>query len=169
MIEATLVRPPESKNQSTIGDRLAAVGMQYIGTPSHVPAGLDRGISPEGFTCSGFVAYLLPKIGVQPFARTTHEFAQRCHPVNWTSAKRGDLLLFTTRTRKRPGLQAFHMGVLLNRSAVGVRYLHAPGLHNSQVRIDENSELIPGYVWDQPELLPDYLQIRRIPEEWSCI
>jgi cell wall-associated NlpC family hydrolase len=133
----------------------------------------------EGFSCSGLVTYLLPRAGIITpqlcnrgdfrEVRTTSDYERLCETVSWDESRRGDLLLFTKRSNNGEVLNSFHMGILLQRRIAGGAYIHAPGLENSWVEVDQDFSLVPNHVWDQPELLPDYMQIRRIPSSWDAL
>lgn len=174
-------RHQEARHLPPVGEMLAKVGLSHIGEPSGQPRGIEHGMSPtEGFSCSGFVTYVCREAGVRlpevpdrksmqlrPF-RMTHDYLRYCEPVSWKESRRGDLTIFTKRSRKDPNtLHPIHIGMLIERDGWDrAALLHAPGLKDSRVEVTREFQLIPNIVWDQPELLPDYLQIRRIPESW---
>lgn len=100
-----------------------------IGAPSVLYGGPERGLTPEGFDCSGFVKFVLQNSGIEVLEgiRHTNEFFDQFGVlVHWPLHKRGDLVFFS-RDAGRPT----HMGIVLDPH----RFVHAPGTSGSEVEI----------------------------------
>lgn len=113
---------------SEIGVRLVREARRYLGTPYRW-----GGDGPGGFDCSGFIVYLLSRLGypIPDRARTASQlFARVGRSVSYGELRPGDLVFFTT---YRPG--ASHVGIYLG----GGKFIHASSAR-SRVTINDLSK-----------------------------
>lgn len=96
---------PESGN-------LAELAMSYIGTPY-----VYGGSTPEeGFDCSGFISYLLKKVGKSVLPHNAREMAGMGKEVELNELREGDLVFFNTL-----GAEFSHVGVYIGND----KFVHA--------------------------------------------
>ncbi len=115
---------------SGIGARLVREARAYLGTPYRW-----GGEEPGGFDCSGFIVYLLDKLGypLPSGVRTASQLYRRLgRAVSYEGLRPGDLVFFTT---YKPG--ASHVGIYLG----GGKFIHSSSAR-SKVTI---SDLSRGY------------------------
>lgn len=139
---------------------IAEVALKYVGYPAISPT---RGIgnTPEGFTCSGFIEYVLREAGIpipnapgkNRQARYAVEFFDFFGiPVHYSFMKRGDLVFFSS-----DGVRPTHVGLCVDgldgRSTR--RMIHSPGEDGTKVSI----ERILGFMEVEYDRRHDYEQI----------
>ncbi|WP_405220314.1 C40 family peptidase [Lentisalinibacter sediminis] len=96
--------------QTTLGDRAAAIALQQIGTPYRY-----GGQTPAGFDCSGLVHYAYGRAG-RSVPRTTGALWSRTRPVPRDELRAGDLLFFSIDGKMQ------HVGLYVGEG----RFAHAP-------------------------------------------
>ena len=115
---------------------LVDVALKYVGYPA-VSAKRNKGNTPDGFSCSGFIEYVLreadiaiPKIPGKnrPISYAVEFFDFFGIPVHYAFRKRGDLVFFS-----RDGVRPTHLGLCIGRR----KMIHSPGEDGEVVSIDE--------------------------------
>lgn len=99
-----------ASQQTTVGDRAAAIALQQIGTPYRY-----GGQTPAGFDCSGLVHYAYGQAG-RAVPRTTDALWSRTRPVPRDELRAGDLLFFSIDGKMQ------HVGLYVGEG----RFAHAP-------------------------------------------
>ncbi len=112
------------------GDLLADEALKYLGDPASNYKGPELGILPAtGFDCSGFVVFLLKKLGIDNLEniRHTSEFFDKYGIfVHYGLHQRGDLVFFS-----KKGLAPKHIGIVIDENY----YIHSPGKNGSVIEI----------------------------------
>lgn len=113
------VEPPDARTagaaepvpvSSTIGERVASIALEQIGTPYRY-----GGQTPAGFDCSGLVHYAYGQAG-KSVPRTTGGLWSRAQPVARNELRAGDLLFFSIDGKMQ------HVGLYVGNG----RFAHAP-------------------------------------------
>ena len=81
----------DSLPASDVGEQIAALAMQYLGTPY-----VYGGSSPSGFDCSGFTMYLYKQFGYSLSHSASAQYANIAHKVSKSELQPGDLVYFTS-------------------------------------------------------------------------
>lgn len=103
-----------------LGQRIAATALEFRGVPYR-----NGGADPEGFDCSGLVAYVFGRYGRAVPRQTSAQFMAGT-PVAPGALRAGDLVFFST---VAPG--ASHVGIALDDD----EFVHAPS-SNGVVRVE---------------------------------
>jgi murein DD-endopeptidase len=107
--------PGASERRDDRGAVMARVATQLIGKPYQF-----GGADAEGFDCSGLVAYVHQRAGLE-VPRTADEQRRAAHPVPRDALLPGDVVFF--RTRVRVGSHRVdHVGIYAGEG----RFIHAP-------------------------------------------
>jgi len=113
-------------------ERFAEEALKYFGFPSSPYLGAENGQDENGFDCSGFIVFLLRKIGfpLSEEIRHCNEFFDFFGIlIHEEFAGKGDLIFFS-----RNGLVPTHMGILLSSPVKEIAYyIHSPGKYNKKV------------------------------------
>ena len=112
-----------SSSSTSLGQQIAAFGMQYVGYPY-----VYGGTSPSGFDCSGFVQYIYRQFGYSINRTATAQLANGYY-VSYDSLMPGDLVFFGS------GSSASHVGMYIG----GGEFVHAAN-SRSGVKISSLSE-----------------------------
>lgn len=133
---------PDNLNIEILREHLVKEGLKYVGYKATNYSSDNNGISPEtGFDCSGFVTFLLKKIGfpLPQNIRHTNQYNDFFGiPVHFELRKAGDLVIFSF--GKRKGIAPSHIGILIDRD----NYVHSRGRDGTVVEIEKLKEkLIP--------------------------
>ena len=110
-------------SSTSLGQQIAAFGMQYVGYPY-----VYGGTSPSGFDCSGFVQYIYRQFGYSINRTATAQLANGYY-VSYDSLMPGDLVFFGS------GSSASHVGMYIG----GGEFVHAAN-SRSGVKISSLSE-----------------------------
>jgi cell wall-associated NlpC family hydrolase len=102
-----LVRNVEPRKTPALGTRAVRLAAQQLGTPYRY-----AGMSPSGFDCSGLVAYVYGKLGVDLPHNAAAQYAYG-RPVSRSQLRPGDLVFFH-------GLG--HVGLYIGRGKI----IHSP-------------------------------------------
>ncbi len=102
--------PPLTAEEAR-GHRIAATALEFRGVPYR-----NGGATPEGFDCSGLVAYVFSRHGQAVPRQTSAQFAAGTK-VERAALRAGDLVFFST---VAPG--ASHVGIALDED----EFVHAP-------------------------------------------
>lgn len=146
MLEAKSFKTSEQSGR-LYRDQLVDEALVLLGKKGSRYKGPEYGMSPEdGFDCSGFVTYLLTKIGF-PRAddiRHANEYFDKFGVLIHSGLqKSGDLVFFS-----RNGLYPSHVGIM---TASG-EYIHSPGKDNTFVTTEklehEPIPMIPGQIYN---------------------
>lgn len=100
----TSAKAANCKSHSRKGELLAAMAQRYIGIPYRHASNYPS----RGFDCSGFVYYLLLRLGVTA-PRTASGMFKIGKPVGRTELRPGDLVFFRTTSRER----VTHVGIYI--------------------------------------------------------
>lgn len=94
-----------------LSDRIISTGLQFLGTPYVFNASPYR---TDIFDCSSFTQYIFRVNGIQLPRNSRQQFMVGTS-VSFPHIQRGDLLFFTTKTRKqRKGLSKIgHVGIYM--------------------------------------------------------
>lgn len=94
-----------------LADQIISTGLQYLGTPYVFNA---PSYQTDVFDCSSFTQYIFGVNGI-PLPRNSRQQAKAGLPVSFDQIQKGDLLFFTTKTRKNgKGLSKIgHVGVYI--------------------------------------------------------
>jgi len=106
---ATPPRPQRATAAGALGERAATLATRLIGAPYR-----SGGSTPDGFDCSGLVAYVYRELGVA-LPRTAAEQRAALGRVPAAALAPGDLVFFSP--------PADHVGIYLG----GGEFVHAPG------------------------------------------
>ncbi len=107
---APLPAPPLTAAEA-LGHRIAATALEFRGVPYR-----NGGAAPDGFDCSGLVAYVLLRHGHAVPRQTSAQFTTGSE-VDRSAVRAGDLVFFST---VAPG--ASHVGIALDDD----EFVHAP-------------------------------------------
>ena len=115
----------EPSYNSSIGDQIVSVAMEYLGVPY-----VYGGTSPYGFDCSGFVQYVYNRCGYY-ISRTAQPQYSDGYYVSYSDLQPGDLVFFSATdgsaySSSIDGIS--HVGIYIG----GGQFIHAGG---SQVKI----------------------------------
>lgn len=108
---------------------LADDALSFLGYPSVRYMNPDSGVSPYGFDCSGFLVFLLKRLGfpLSQGIRHVNEFFDNFGVfIHAECASRGDLVFFS-----RDGSSPRHLGIMISKDT----YIHAPGKNNSVIKL----------------------------------
>lgn len=111
-------------------EKIVETARKYIGYPSlNYHSDLSVGYDDKGFTCSGFVHFVLTESGIEipdniKHAREFFDFFGV--PVHEDKVKPGDLVFFT-----RHGEYPNHVGIVISNN----EYISSPGLRKGKVKI----------------------------------
>lgn len=109
-------------------EALVQEALQWIGSRSSLYKGSHLGMDPEkGFDCSGFVTYLLDRIGfhLPESIRHCNEFFDEYGVlVHFGLQQSGDLVFFS-----HDAIRPTHMGIMVSET----EYIHSPGKDNMAV------------------------------------
>jgi murein DD-endopeptidase len=106
--------PREPDRADDRGAAIARAAAQLVGTPYHF-----GGADAEGFDCSGLVAYVHQRAGLE-VPRSADEQRRAAHPVALDAVLPGDVVFF--RTRFHIGSRVDHVGIYTGSG----RFIHAP-------------------------------------------
>jgi lipoprotein Spr len=98
-------------------DSLMGLAHSLIGVPYKY-----GGCSPEGFDCSGFVNYVYSSFGVD-LPRSTPEIANFGFEVPLDSCRKGDIILFSGRDKKKRPVG--HAGIVVSEPGEPVHFIHS--------------------------------------------
>ncbi len=113
-------QPPARDIGSRPGDKAVAAAWNMLGRPYQY-----TGDSPEGFDCSGLVAFCYHSAGLE-LPHSTAELKQIGHIVSLSEMRKGDLLFFEENGRKYS-----HVAIYAGNN----NFIHAARTRNA-VRID---------------------------------
>ncbi len=105
------------------GEAAARSAMDLIGSPYR----FGGGTPDEGFDCSGLVAYVMARHGIQMPRTVSQQFGSGTS-VAASGLREGDLVFFST-----TGPGATHVGIVID--AAAREFVHAPA-DGSRVRVD---------------------------------
>lgn len=98
-------------------DSLMGLAHSLIGIPYKY-----GGCSPEGFDCSGFVNYVYSNFGIE-LPRSTPEIANVGFEVPLDSCRKGDIILFSGRDRKKRPVG--HAGIVVSEPGEPLHFIHS--------------------------------------------
>lgn len=98
-------------------DSLMGLAHSLIGIPYKY-----GGCSPEGFDCSGFVNYVYSNFGIE-LPRSTPEIANVGFEVPIDSCRKGDIILFSGRDRKKRPVG--HAGIVVSEPGEPLHFIHS--------------------------------------------
>lgn len=93
-----------SSRSNSLGERIVATAMQYLGCPY-----VYKGSSPKGFDCSGFTQYVYKQFGIN-ISRSSSTQANDGVRVDREDLQIGDLLIFTGTRSSTPGHTGIYIG-----------------------------------------------------------
>lgn len=111
--------------------QVVETALSLVEYPSIKYAGADFGKDISGFDCSGFVVYVLKKIGIAlpETIRHCNEFLDTFGVfIHQEQKLPGDLIFFS-----RSGTRPTHIGIVVSHN----HYIHAPGLTDTKVNIEK--------------------------------
>ncbi len=111
-----------------LGNRIAAIALNYKGTPYQY-----GGTTPAGFDCSGYTSYVYKKAGID-IPRTTSLQYRSGISVDKSGLKKGDLVFFMRWPLIGMILPPTHVGIYVGRN----QFIHAPS-SGGKIRIDSLS------------------------------
>ncbi|WP_169907750.1 C40 family peptidase [Priestia abyssalis] len=79
-----------------LADQIISTGLEYLGTPYVFNS---PSYQTDTFDCSSFIQYIFGVNGI-PLPRTSREQAKAGIRISFDQIQKGDLLFFTTKTRK---------------------------------------------------------------------
>lgn len=132
-IRSDYIRPYDGSGpaSSSIGDDIAALALEYLGTPYAY-----GGASPKGFDCSGFTMYIFSLKGYSLPHSATSQWNSIGEYVDRSDLQPGDLVLFCDPARSN-GKACSHVGIYIGDN----EFVHASsGSSGKQVRISSLSE-----------------------------
>ena len=116
---------------SSIGNDIAALALEYLGTPYAY-----GGASPKGFDCSGFTMYIFSQMGYSLPHSATSQWNSSGEYVERSDLQPGDLVLFCDPSRSN-GKACSHVGIYIGDN----EFVHASsGSSGKRVRISSLSE-----------------------------
>jgi len=115
-VEVAPALPPTTVPPSPIGSRVVSLAEQQLGVPYRY-----GGANPQGFDCSGLVAYVFDQLGVR-VPRTAEQQLTAATRVSREQLQPGDLVFFW--------LPQAHVGIYAGNG----EFIHAPGTGRSVER-----------------------------------
>lgn len=128
-----MVRP---ENFPITREEFVREALKYVDYPSMHYKGHSYGQDERGFDCSGFVSFVLKRIGipVSPEIRHSDQFFDYFGIlVHEGLQERGDLVFFSYNRYANIGVVPTHMGILISKT----HYVHSPGRDGERVKIAE--------------------------------
>jgi cell wall-associated NlpC family hydrolase len=138
-LEKTL--PPATSKAINTGkvtpDQLLNFAQTLVGTP-YVYGSANPKV---GFDCSGFITYVFNHFNIS-VVRSSIDFTDVGKPVPVTSAKRGDIILFTgtNPTERHVG----HMGLVVSNKDSTLQFIHSTSGKQKSVTITELNDYYKG-------------------------
>lgn len=112
-------------------EQIVAIAKEYLDYPSckYDPDVENNGANENGFTCSGFVRFVLEKAGIDIPSHIRHArefFDYFGVAVHEDKVLPGDLVFFT-----RHGTRPNHIGIVISKE----EYIYSPGMRVGKVQI----------------------------------
>ena len=106
-----------SLNNNQMIDSIICFAERYLGTKYR-----SGGTNFKGFDCSGFTSFVFSNYGIT-LPHSSRDQALKGLPVNFSEIKRGDLVFFKGRSKKRTVVG--HVGLVVEKNDSIVRFIHS--------------------------------------------
>jgi len=106
--------------------------MEYLGFPASNYNGSENGITIEGFDCSGWIYFLLKKLGFPetPPRHCNELFDSFGVSIHKEKVGKGDLVFFSNRNG---GTAPNHVGIMIST----LKFIHSPGKNGEYIKVSE--------------------------------